>query len=346
LTREELAELFRIQSRYCRLLGSPMYELLLARAADDLLAGGPTLHVLRGHENDPPRSFLHLRLMGSVHRLVLTGEAPELAALYPSVGGTAELDRVWPAFRATLERLDEPIRAGIDAPVQTNEVGRSAGLLGGFLTVARRTGLPLRVLEVGASAGLLMGFDRYRYESGAKSWGDPRSPVRFHDFIDGDSFPWEVDTSVAEARGCDANPLDPSDPATALLLRGFVWPDQSERFELLSAALDFAAANPIGVEKQDAGEWVEEALASPRSGVATVLYHSIVLHYLSDASRSRLLAAIERAGEGASDAAPFAWLRLELGGDMAAVELTTWPGGEERLIARAGYQGPPVKWLS
>ena len=25
--------------------------------------------------------------------------------------------------------------------------------------------------------------------------------------------------------------------------------------------------------------------------------------------------------------------------------LTTWPGGEERLIARAGYHGRPVEWL-
>jgi hypothetical protein len=31
-----------------------------------------------------------------------------------------------------------------------------------------------------------------------------------------------------------------------------------------------------------------------------------------------------------------------LDGDRAAVRLTTWPGGEERLIARAGYHGTPV----
>jgi hypothetical protein len=47
----------------------------------------------------------------------------------------------------------------VDDPVQTNEPARSAGLLGGFLEIARRTGLALRLLEVGASAGLNLRFD-------------------------------------------------------------------------------------------------------------------------------------------------------------------------------------------
>ena len=45
------------------------------------------------------------------------------------------------------------LAAHLEEGVQTNEVGRSATLLGGYLEVARH-GLPLRVLELGASAGL------------------------------------------------------------------------------------------------------------------------------------------------------------------------------------------------
>jgi hypothetical protein len=36
---------------------------------------------------------------------------------------------------------------------------------------------------------------------------------------------------------------------------------------------------------------------------------------------------------------------MERGSDEADVRLTVWPGGAERLIARAGYHGPPVRWL-
>ena len=124
-----------------------------------------------------------------------------------------------------------------------------------------------------------------------------------------------------------------------------MWPDQSERFELLSAALELARAQPVFVERADGADWAERMLTQPARGVATVLFHSLVMHFLSDVTRQRLLATIERAGEVATDDAPLAWLRMELGGDEADVRLTTWPGGEERLIARAGYHGRPVRWI-
>ena len=56
-------------------------------------------------------------------------------------------DDPWPAFRACSRRARERVRELLLRPVQTNEVGRSACLLGGFATVARETGLPLRLLR-------------------------------------------------------------------------------------------------------------------------------------------------------------------------------------------------------
>jgi hypothetical protein len=340
-----LAQLFRWQAPYCRKLGSPLYAELLDRAADDIDRGGPTRRALEGHEQDPPGSMPQLRLLGAVHRLVLAGEAPALEPFYPSVGGEPDHEKAWPAVREFLSEKPDRVREELRSPVQTNEVGRTAGLLGGFLLVAERTVLPLRVLEVGASAGLILHFDRYFYESGDRSWGDPGAPVRFRDFIEGDSFPWHVQASVAERRGCDAAPLDPGSEQDALRLRSFVWPDMPWRFELLSAALEFARAGPVSVESADAAEWAERILSEPRPGVATVLFHSLVLHSLSGETRERLMSAIEGAARRATKEAPLAWLRMEIGGDEADVRLTMWPGGEEELIARAGYHGRPVHWL-
>jgi hypothetical protein len=120
--------------------------------------------VLRGHEDDPGPSVLALRLMGAVHRLVLRGDAPRLAVHYPSAGGRP--GDAWPPFAGILREHCDELRALVEHPVQTNEPGRCAALLGGFLEVARTTGLPLRLLEVGASAGLNLRFDRYRDELG------------------------------------------------------------------------------------------------------------------------------------------------------------------------------------
>jgi hypothetical protein len=80
--------------------------------------------------------------------------------------------------------------------------------------------------------------------------------------------------------------------------------------------------------------------------VATVVYHSIVLQYLDQTSRDRVAAAIAAAGARASVAAPFAWLRMEPGGEQAEVRLTLWPDGGERLVATTGFHGRDVRWLA
>jgi hypothetical protein len=345
VTQPSLPELFRLQAHYCRVLDSPLYEYLLEQVATDFERGGPSKRLLASHEGDEPKTMLSLRFMSAVHRAVLRGEAPELAAFYPSAGGRVDLERVWPAFIDTIEQLADGLHDDMGAAVQTNEVARSAALLGGFLMVADRTGLPLRVLEVGASAGLNLRFDRYRYESGGQAWGDPDSTVRLSGIIEGDSFPWQISAEVVERRGCDASPLDPASDEDGLLLRSFVWPDQLGRFALLSAALEFARSDPLEVEQADAATWTARRLVEPAEGRATVLFHSLVMMYLSDSSRQGMIAAIEDAGSRATAAAPVAWLRMELGGDEAEVRLTTWPGGEDRLIARAGYQGRRLSWI-
>jgi hypothetical protein len=84
---------------------------LFERAAADIEAGGPVASVL-GDREATQRSMLGLRLMGAVHRLVLEGRAPDLAAFYPSVGGRPDADLAWAAFRALLADRPEEVRAG------------------------------------------------------------------------------------------------------------------------------------------------------------------------------------------------------------------------------------------
>jgi hypothetical protein len=341
----EVARRLRWQSRACRLLGSALYEHLLGRVAADVEAGGPAWAVLKGHEEDPPDSMLGLRLMAAVHRLVLQGMAPGIARFYPSVGGRLDLGRVWPAFEGLLAERCEDLSQLIERPCQTNEVGRSAGLLGGFLLVAGRAGLPLRVLEIGASAGLNLCFDRYFYTAGAQTWGDPASPVRFVDFVSEGRLPLDQPAAIAERRGCDSRALDPASAEDRLTLTAAVWADQMERVRHLRAALELVGRAPPPVDRAGAGEWLEHQLAMPAEGVATVVFHSLVWQYLGERERDRVVAAIEGAGANATDDSPLAWLRMERGGELAEVRLTAWPGGRGSVVALAGYHGRPVRWL-
>jgi hypothetical protein len=330
----------RYQSLGCGHVGSPLYEGLLARAADDFTRQGPTWRLLDGHEDDPGGSVLALRMMGAVHRLVLEGRAPELAERYGADDG--DLDRTWTCFAATLEQNHERLVPLIERPVQTNEVGRCAALLPGFLGFAESSGLPLRLLEVGASAGLNLGWDAYRYEADGFAWGPPDSAMRIAFELSGGEMP-TFEATVAGRIGCDPAPVDPGSEEGRLTLLSYVWPDQIVRMERLRAALDLAASAPPEVERASAVDWSRRRLEEPGDGLATVIFHSVVMQYLSDQERDAFEREVEAAGERASAAAPLAWLRMEPDGDRAAIRITTWPGGEERLLARAGYHGNPVE---
>lgn len=335
--RAAIGRRLRRQSAECARLGSPLYAGLLEQAAVDVEAGGPSWEVLRGHGADPPGSALALRLMGAVNRLVLAGEEP------------AALDG-WEQLREVLGRRAGDLRELVELPVQTNEVGRSTPLLFGFLAVAAETGLPLRLLELGASAGLNLNWDRYRYEADGFGWGPAASPLRLEwrflrpmDAENAARLPDSVE--VAAREGCDAAPIDPASEQGRATLLAYVWPDQARRLERLRRALGVAAEHPVPVARARAAEWARQRLSAPAGGAATVLFHSVFIQYLPAGERAALIAAIEAAGARASASAPLAWLRLEGAGELAELRLTIWPGGEERLLARAGYHGDPVELL-
>src|SRR5215216_1671155 len=97
-TRRRVADLFFAQSEAAIQRRSPLYRGLLARLGEDVLRGGPAWDLLARRAGERRGEALPLRLMAAVHRLVLTGDAPELAAYYPSVGGNGTPTEAWPAF--------------------------------------------------------------------------------------------------------------------------------------------------------------------------------------------------------------------------------------------------------
>jgi hypothetical protein len=339
--RATLVKLFRGQAAWCQRLGSPIYGHLIEKAADDLAAGGPVWRVVEPYLDQPLNFVHHLRLMGETHRLVLTGEAPELAAHYPTTGGDGDADAAWEAFIALVDERD----IKLDRPVQTNEIGRTAALLGGFLTVAAETGLGLRVLEIGASAGLNLRWDRFRYDADDWGFGDSASPARIPCEYSGGRPPIPANVWVMERAGCDPSPIDPTTDEGALTLESFIWPEQTARLDLLRAAIEVARRTPVTVEAASAPDWIEQQLTRERAGSATVVFHSIMWGYMTDDDRARVTQSFIDAGERATESEPLAWLRMEPGADQTDVTLTTWPGGDERVIARAGYHGRPVHWL-
>jgi hypothetical protein len=335
---EVLAGRLRWQAHSCAAIGSPFYASLLESAAADI--PGAVGDVLDGFETEPDSAAIALRLMGAVHRLVLESRVPELEPHYPSVGGDGDAAAAWPPFRDALRENLAEIRRLVVRGCQTNEVGRSAALLGGFLEVAFRSRLPLRILEIGASAGLNLNWDRYRYEAGKPNemdggpgqagWGDERSAVRFVHFFDVPP-PLDRDAEVVERKGCDLEPIDPTTEDGALSLRSFIWADQLGRLSLLDGAIAVAQAAPVEVERIDAATFLERELAQPRHGMATVVYHSVFMQYVSGDERTRIRRAIDQAS--------IYYLCMEPASGTFEIRL-----GDE-LLGTSGAHGTGVRWF-
>jgi hypothetical protein len=342
---ERTAQRFRWQAVACEALGSPLYAGLLGHAADDLLAGGPTAAVVEGHLNDPGRTALALRMLGGVHALVLTGQASELAAFYPSAGGRADAgpgaSRAWPAMRAVLAGKRDEVTAWLGHPPQTNEVGRGAALIGALCHLAAEGSYPVRLIEVGASAGLNLRADHFRITGDGVSFGPADSPVQMPGAWLG-AVPPVREVSIVERTGGDLAPVDPVSEAGRLRLSAYVWADQAARFQRLSGACDLAAEVPAVMRTESASETIARIGLEP--GTWTVLWHSIMRQYLDEEQNAALDAGVERLGEQATGSARFAHVSLELvkGTQDTPVELVTWPGGIRRRLGEAPPHGIPV----
>jgi len=347
----EVVAAVRRQAHSCAETGSPMYADLLTRLAADLEAGGVAAEVLAGHEDDPGDSVLGLRLLGSVHRLVLDGSAPELARFYPSAGGTWRPDAGWRAFEATLRDQHRAVRARLPQPPQTNDVGRAAALMGGLLHLVAEHPLPVRLYEIGASGGLNLLADRFCYLYGPDhtdgAYGPRDSPVRLTGAWAGRRPP-EVDVDMASRLGCDLAPADVATADGRLTLTSYVWPDQVERIDRLRAAFRVARASPVEVRRQDAGDFVDGLDLA--DDTATVLWHSWMWQYLPEPRQRHLSARIEELGAQATARRVFAHLTFEpqrRSPDSPLeflVVLRTWPGAERRVLAQAAPHGIPTVW--
>ncbi len=330
---------------------SRLYVELMRAAGDDADAGGIVATIFAG---DPMTrgSVPELRLLAALHHVVLSGDAPALARYFPSAGGDAPPADVWPVARRTLAEHVDVIRELARRTVQTNEPGRCVALYGGLLWLAERHGLPVRLLEIGASAGLNLNVDRFSYVVGGAPLGDADSPLEFIE-------PWTgrpvADPAAAAARlqivergGCDRGPLDATTHEGRLTLQSYVWPDEPERIARVGRAATVAARHPVELQRRSAGAWLLERLGDARPGMLTVVWQSVVNQYLDEGERDTIRSAFASAAGG-----PLAWLTLEppaAGGEDKRFELRCRERPEDngsgvaRLLAHAGYHGPPVAW--
>lgn len=339
---------FRRQARTCGDYGSPLTAAILGRAADWLEAPHPIARRLAGWPGTGTEDAVALRFAGAVHAAALTGRAPALARMIDASakGDKPDTASLWSAVLGAVDANLAFIDTFLDTPPQTNEVGRSAVLMAGALELASRCDLPIHLLEAGASAGLNLIFDHYRYHLGTLVTGSKDAPVELKPDWRGVAPPG-ANINIVAREACDMAPVDLGSEEAVLRLRSFVWAGQAARAHRLDAAIMSARKADVSVTQAAIGTWLEDVLAAPRPGKLTLLMHTIVWQYLPAYEAAIAEHLIRRAGEAATEGAPFARLAVEWNPAISAadVHLTTWPGGQRRLLGHAHAHGNWIEWL-
>ncbi|MDO9367932.1 MAG: DUF2332 domain-containing protein [Sphingopyxis sp.] len=293
----------------------------------------------------PLADALPLRAAGGIHALHLAGIAHELAPIYADSEDINDAAIV----AGVVARHEAALLPWLDGPPQTNEAGRSSNFIAAMLWLADR-GLPpaFDCLEIGSSAGINLMLNRYHYDLGGVRVGPRPGAMAFTPEWRG-NHPPQHKIDIVSTKGCDVAPVDLTDPAQALRLKAYIWPEHHIRFERMAAAIAAATEEPPRLIHANAADFVEAELARPQTkGTTRVLMHSIVWQYVPADQQARITTAMEAAGARATGEQPLAWIALEANRTVHHHELIVryWPGGAAPVkLAHAHAHGAWVEWL-
>lgn len=357
--RDALSTAFANQVAYCQNSGAPVTARVCAALGAVIADGdlhGVFVERLRNWAGAPLADALPLRAAGGLHALHLAGVEPRLSAIYADGDGNAAADKALVA--AVLTDHAATLLPWLDGPPQTNEAGRSANFIAAMLWLCDQ-GLPPRFscFEIGSSAGINLMLARYHYLLGGVQVGPKPGAINFAPEWQGLPPP-ERAFEILDSTGCDVAPVDLTDPAQAMRLRAYIWPEHKVRFARMDAAIAAATALPPKIAHMAAADFVDQQLAQPQAaGTTRLLFHSIVWQYLPASEQARITAAMATAGACARADAPIAWAAVEANRDTHAHELVVrhWPNaagdaaesaaGAPVTLASAHPHGAVISWL-
>ena len=338
---DELAHFFRSFGDWAA-VDSPLYGRL-----SELAAGSPDLLALAARSREgTPMVFL-----AAVHDELLRDPDHELAAYYPTVGGSRPPgDGLGPAFESFVAARAERLAATLATrSTQTNETARCGGLLPAFAAVA--DGRPLAMIEIGASAGLNGLWDHYAYDYDGRPAGDPASPLTIPCALRGGGVPPLDPPPVVWRTALDLSPVDLTDPADVRWLHACLWPDQPARHARLDAALAVAREHgPVPVRRGNALELLPGVIAdAPEDALVCVFHTAVVAYFKPEQTQAlrELLGGIER---------DVAWVSGEAAGLLVDDEVPegTPPSfvlaggrpGALAVLGRMGHHGAWLEWFA
>lgn len=192
-------------------------------------------------------------------------------------------------FRSRLIARPDLIREAIGrARIQTNDIARCAV----FVPALAQMAGPVSLIEIGASAGLNLMLDRYSYDYSGHllASAEPDPPVISCAFRGPMPRPVRL-PRIAWRAGIDLAPLNVSDSDHVRWLQSMLWPEETGRRDLLSAAIKIARRHSPCIVPGDLLERLPEVVRRAQKDTTVVVFDSHVLRYI-EAPRRRELASL------------------------------------------------------
>ena len=346
VSTDDILGAFKRQADYCRARDAGLTAAVIDAAAADIRAGGPMADLVEGFSEDPGRAALALRIAGAAHYLAIKDCAGPLQSMYQSLIAP-EPDALAAALAGLVCDHQPVCQSFASRPPQTNEINRLATLVPAFSEVVTAFDMPLDLYELGASGGLLLAADRASIDYGALTWGD--GPVGVKSDWRGSKPTLPARLNIRGRRGCDRNPIDYSDPEQLDIARSYIWPEDRDRRTRFESAIAATRNLDIRVDAADALDWLA-ARELPKAGAVSVVFTSVFAVYLNDTETARLSGLMAAIGARATLEAPVAFVQFEpeetLDFVTFHVDVTMWPGGERRRIAKSHAHGAWVEPIS
>lgn len=295
-------------------------------------------------------------LIAGLHHLALAGAAPDLAAVFPTCGGSAPTPEA--VTRAAAEALAAEWETVLDymltQELQPHLVERSAAVAAGAAAVADLFGGGVSLVEAGCSGGLNLFPDRYTYRFGDRHLGSDEPPVIA---VEARGQAPALTLPVVVGRtGLDLVPRDLQDPADRLVVASFFLPDaveQMERFRRAAERLTGSDAPDIrqGAAETDLVSLLFEAYSAMPPGNTLLLVQTYLWPYMTDPQRQQMTWGVQRLAASLQPHKPLAWLQLEPmagGGGSAELKLQTfgWLDQEDRTVRRLAEADPALRWIN
>lgn len=340
MDRRQICQALAEQRAYCE-GRSPLYVAVLAALEADARQAPAWLqsaeNAWRGRRFAVAWEAAHL-LLACLHFWALRGASSELAAAYPSCGGSGR--DPGGAALAFLRRAPaefwEQLRLGT---VQTNEIGRSVAWMLAAAAAFGQRKLPFHLVELGTSAGLnLVGDHLPQACRLVCSEGRPvEAPAG-----------WDRPHPVLTRTGLDLRPRRLADAHDRLWLKACIWADdlpRLQRFELATEVFLRLQAEGAGVALErcafaDAPDWLASN-RRPRAGEGLLVFNAIATIYLDEADYRGLQQGMARALSPWGDRAFWVEYERARGAAHGPLELTVHRVVDGSLRSRALASGAP-----